>query len=236
MVPYVMIAALGAGGVRLVTARAPASAPAAPVATPAAAPMPTPAPTAQALPAPAPAAQPAPAPAPLPPLPDTSTTLPPPLPPGATGLARTSPSQPRVVPPSAGEPAGLAPPSPVNLTPVTVDEIANAQLVLQGMGLYRGPINGLMTGPTRAALRAAQAQGSLPVTGYLDARTIDRLGVNAGTSTAAIQQLQNDAGLPVTGLLDEATRQVLNEGLIPQDDGLPGVRFRDTLPMVLGAP
>ena len=175
-------------------------------------------------------------------LPDTTT--PADLPPsGAIGIARTSPAQSRVVPPAAGEPIAAPQPTGVNLTPTTAEEIANAQLMLQGMGLYKGPINGLLTGPTRAALRVFQAQARLPVTGHLDVRTSDRIGLaqedgalEDTTVTDQIEQLQTEAGLPVTGEVDAATLQVLREGLIPQESGLPSVRFRDTLPMVLGAP
>ena len=158
------------------------------------------------------------------------------------GVARTSPSQLLVLPTTAGEPAGVTPPSRVNLTPTTPSEIASAQFALQGLGLYRGPINGSLTGPTRAAVRTWQAQTRLPVTGHLDARTSGSLGVSSDgaltdpAAVQAIEHLQLSFGLPVTGQVDEATQELLQEGFIPQEDGLPTVRFRDSLPLAGGSP
>ena len=175
----------------------------------------------------------------VPPAPPPDTTQPGVLPAApSTGAARVSPAVPVVLPPTANEPAGTATPSRVNLTPTTPDAIAGAQIVLQNMGLYKGPINGILTGPTRAALRVYQSQAALPVTGHLDTRTFDSLApvLTSPTATQAVEQLQIDAGLPVTGQVDEATRQVLETGFIPQEGGLPVVRFRDTLPLAAGSP
>ena len=161
-----------------------------------------------------------------------------------TNLAREAPTQELVTPPALGnvEPPGVAPPSRAQLAPMTPEAIANAQLALQGFGLYRGPVNGLYTGPTRAALLAFQQARSLPATGLLDGRSARALGLESQSGRLvdparreAIADFQVRAGLAPTGELDEATLAVINEELVPVDEnGIPTVRFRTSIgPTVL---
>ncbi|HWP48759.1 MAG TPA: peptidoglycan-binding domain-containing protein [Candidatus Limnocylindrales bacterium] len=50
--------------------------------------------------------------------------------------------------------------------------IAKAQALLKAQGYYTGPINGIMTPATRAALKSYQRRHYLTVTGYLNKETI----------------------------------------------------------------
>src|SRR5581483_9056904 len=66
------------------------------------------------------------------------------------------------------------------------------QATLAAGGLYSGPIDGIMSGATRAAVSQYQDMQRLPVTGQLDAETLARLsrgaasvGSNGGTGSAA---------------------------------------------------
>ena len=91
-----------------------------------------------------------------------------------------------------------------------------------------------------ATLKAGQSGGSRKSITEPDRTRSARLPIapplTSPTATQAVEQLQIDAGLPVTGQVDEATRQVLETGFIPQEGGLPVVRFRDTLPLAAGSP
>jgi peptidoglycan hydrolase-like protein with peptidoglycan-binding domain len=53
---------------------------------------------------------------------------------------------------------------------------AGLQVALRALGLYTGPIDGLVGPQTVAAIRAAQRRAHLPVTGLADARTRTSLG------------------------------------------------------------
>ncbi len=53
---------------------------------------------------------------------------------------------------------------------------AGVQVALRALGLYAGPIDGLVGPATVAAVRAAQVRFHLPVTGRIDARTRRALG------------------------------------------------------------
>ncbi|MBI4510578.1 MAG: peptidoglycan-binding protein [Deltaproteobacteria bacterium] len=159
------------------------------------------------------------------------------LPTAGNLLLRVSPTQPRVPPQALGEsaePVGTSIISPAEITPVgDPSRIIEAQQVLFGLGFYRGPINGVMTGPTRAALRVFQSALKLPVTGHLERRTIVAMRQGRapalGLVTQSVAELQQLVGLPVTGELDEATLGVIQEGLVPEDSGVPLVRFRSAV-------
>jgi branched-chain amino acid transport system substrate-binding protein len=87
------------------------------------------------------------------------------------------------------------------------------QLALQYLGFYTGPINGINTPETQAALAAFQASVGLPATGVWDEATAAALaaalGENAAQLTQAtrdIQQLMTDLGFysgPIDGVWNE---------------------------------
>jgi peptidoglycan hydrolase-like protein with peptidoglycan-binding domain len=55
--------------------------------------------------------------------------------------------------------------------------IQSAQQLLQGQGLYKGPVNGVMNSQTQTALRHYQQNNNLNVTGRLDSKTLSSLGI-----------------------------------------------------------
>jgi peptidoglycan hydrolase-like protein with peptidoglycan-binding domain len=60
---------------------------------------------------------------------------------------------------------------------VIKNEISKMQETLLIKGHYRGKVDGVFGLRTRASIRAYQKAESLPVTGQVDARTADRLGI-----------------------------------------------------------
>lgn len=60
---------------------------------------------------------------------------------------------------------------------VIKNEIRKMQETLRDKGHYRGKIDGVFGLQTRASLRAYQKAQNLPITGQVDARTADGLGV-----------------------------------------------------------
>ncbi|HSE98994.1 MAG TPA: peptidoglycan-binding domain-containing protein [Blastocatellia bacterium] len=82
--------------------------------------------------------------------------------------------------------------SPIVSTPMvqtvltSVDSIRAAQTVLRDRGYYNGPINGTMNFQTRNALRRFQQDRNLPVTGDLDLRTAQALGIASNTGDQAV--------------------------------------------------
>lgn len=137
--------------------------------------------------------------------------------------------------------------------------IAQAQLILSGMGVYRGPVNGIMNGPTRAAIRAFQEASRLPVTGELDQDSALFLGVSPTVASPGQQVLvvggdelagqtftpvvsplspdqvrdfQTSVGLPATGRGDAATRQALETGFVTVPPNIPTADLPDQIPTV----
>lgn len=122
----------------------------------------------------------------LPGPPPSSLTVPPqgvpPTPAPATpGLPAPS-STTRVLPSSTGlgsqinselRPAGS----------LSLGQVASVQSALAAGGLYRGPIDGVLSGGTRAAVRLFQQSERLPATGELDAETLARITTGKSTST-----------------------------------------------------
>jgi murein L,D-transpeptidase YcbB/YkuD len=76
-----------------------------------------------------------------------------------------------------GVPTALGPAPDRILTP---GDIQVAQAHLRAFGFDPGPVNGIFTAQTQAAVRAFQARYGLPVSGLLDRATRDELkvGVN----------------------------------------------------------
>lgn len=58
------------------------------------------------------------------------------------------------------------------------DQRRDAQRALEAKGYYRGPIDGIIGPKTRSGLREYQGDNGLEVTGKLDAKTAQSLGVN----------------------------------------------------------
>ena len=54
---------------------------------------------------------------------------------------------------------------------------AQVQTALARRGYYRGPIDAIFGSGSRRALRAFQSDARLPVTGRIDAQTLNKLGL-----------------------------------------------------------
>ena len=127
-----------------------------------------------------------------------ATPLPPPPPPSLT-----QPPADRGVPPTpAPATPGLPAPSSVTralpsstglgseinneLRPsasLSTAQVADIQASLAAGGLYRGPIDGVLSGATRAAVREFQSIDRLPPTGLLDGETLSRITTGKSAST-----------------------------------------------------
>jgi branched-chain amino acid transport system substrate-binding protein len=103
------------------------------------------------------------------------------------------------------------------------------QLALQFLGFYTGPINGINTAETQAALAAFQASVGLPATGVWDEATAAALaaalGENAAQLTQAtrdVQQLMTDLGY-YSGPIDGIWNQELTDAIkaLQRDLGVP---------------
>jgi peptidoglycan hydrolase-like protein with peptidoglycan-binding domain len=57
------------------------------------------------------------------------------------------------------------------------DRVREVQRVLQEKAYYTGPIDGIVNAETRSSLRDFQHDYNLPVTGRVDERTAERLGI-----------------------------------------------------------
>jgi hypothetical protein len=106
------------------------------------------------------------------PLTSTNNTIPPTPAPATAGLPAptTAPS----LPSAQGLPATTENelrPSPS----LDASQVASVQASLAAGGLYRGPIDGNMSGTLRAALREYQALSDIPQTGNIDAQTMANL-------------------------------------------------------------
>lgn len=80
-------------------------------------------------------------------------------------------------------------------------QVADVQAALAAGGLYRGPIDGIMSGATRAAILQFQTISRIPATGELDGETMSRLsgaaagagvGANGSTSTVGNRSAAGD--------------------------------------------
>ena len=56
-------------------------------------------------------------------------------------------------------------------------DVKKVQETLHDKGFYKGPVDGIMGHQTRAAIREYQEAENLPITGHLDAKTSEKLGV-----------------------------------------------------------
>jgi branched-chain amino acid transport system substrate-binding protein len=103
------------------------------------------------------------------------------------------------------------------------------QLALQFLGFYTGPVNGINTAETQAALAAFQTSVGLPPTGVWDEATAAALaaalGENAAQLTQAtrdVQQLMTDLGY-YSGPIDGIWNQELTDAIkaLQRDLGVP---------------
>jgi hypothetical protein len=156
---------------------------------------------------------------------------------GGTGQLRVSATQPNV-PPSADEITPIV--DPVQLTPfITADAIGGAQTALGSLGIYRGPITGTLTGPTRASIRQFQTAVRLPPTGELDLQTARALGLGdirapigggAQTTTPA-GTAQQQVGNLAQGRVLAAQQQLVSLGFLAPSraSGVLDAATRDAL-------
>ena len=79
--------------------------------------------------------------------------------------------------------------------PLTPAQIQQAQARLKALGLDPGPVDGVLGAQTEAALRAYQQQRGLPVSGQLDAATLQAL-LATGAGPEAVQEAQTPRAVP----------------------------------------
>src|ERR1041384_2769191 len=117
--------------------------------------------------------------------------------PGQPGLPQTSPNpmpgQPGTIPERVQRP---------NLSDekmaVTSDDVRKAQTALKAKGLNPGE-DGRMDAKTQQALREFQKSNNLPMTGVLDDKTAEKLGVSKSSDLRSVPQsgsLSSDRSLP----------------------------------------
>lgn len=87
---------------------------------------------------------------------------------------------------------------------VIKDEIRKMQETLSDKGHYRGKLDGVFGLRTRASIRAYQKAENLPITGEVDTRTADGLGVRPESTWAHSQS----AGLEVGHVSDRASSEI----------------------------
>ena len=88
--------------------------------------------------------------------------------------------------------AGLA--SPGSSQPGQGHLVRDAQSELQGEGLYRGPLDGVLGPETKQAIAAYQAREGLQQTATLDQDTVERMNLGPGTRRAAGERATSGSG------------------------------------------
>ena len=114
--------------------------------------------------------------------------------PGQPGLPQTSPNpmpgQPGTIPERVQRP---------NLSDekmaVTSDDVRKAQTALKAKGLNPGD-DGRMDAKTQQALREFQKSNNLPMTGVLDDKTAEKLGVNKSSDLRSVPQSGSSSSMP----------------------------------------
>src|SRR5918996_1456398 len=126
---------------------------------------------------------------------ETQPTVPGQSSPGGAGRSDPLPGQPGTIPerverPGAGtQKQGLA----------SSDNIKKAKEALKAKGHNPGDIDGNMDAKTQQALRDFQKANQLPVTGNLDQRTAEKLGVNLSGEKGTGSQRAPDSSMPRGG-------------------------------------
>jgi peptidoglycan hydrolase-like protein with peptidoglycan-binding domain len=104
--------------------------------------------------------------------------------------------------PPVQEPAAAVPatPSPVQ------ERTMRVQIALEGLGLYRGTVDGLMGPQTRAAIAGYQKTLGMNGTGEIDDTLLDALGIGTGDrrTTRAVPEAQGSAPAPAASVPEQA--------------------------------
>lgn len=112
--------------------------------------------------------------------------------PGMQGQATTGPGQ---------STQTRSPPSQGTAQTSSPMQVRQAQERLQALGLYKGPVDGMMDPDTRAAIANFQQRNGIQRTAELDQPTLDRLmaGQSAGSGSGTPPSAQPPAGAPSAG-------------------------------------
>ena len=108
----------------------------------------------------------------------------------------------------------------LNLGPGQVTQV---QQLLQQGGFYRGPLDGQISGATRASVRAFQQARNLPATGELDGPTATALGMSrsaSGTPASSAGQTSTTTN-PLTTGTGSATTGATNANGATTQQGPP---------------
>jgi len=89
---------------------------------------------------------------------------------------------------------------------VVKNEIRKLQETLRDKGHYRGKVDGVLGLRTRASIRAYQKAENLPVTGQVDTRTADGLGVRPESTWGDSHRTGRKAGRGGDGAASEVKR------------------------------
>ena len=89
---------------------------------------------------------------------------------------------------------------------IVKNEIRKVQDTLRDKGHYRGKVDGVLGLRTRASIRAYQKAENLPVTGQVDARTADGLGVRPESTWGDSQGTGREVGRSGDGAASEVKR------------------------------
>jgi len=90
---------------------------------------------------------------------------------------------------------------------------------LQTKGYKPGKIDGVADNETRAAIRAFQKDNGLPMTGMVDQKTADRLGVKIASKSGGAQQNRSTSGMSGTNKSDSDVTKPGDDQSLP-----PGTR------------
>ncbi len=90
---------------------------------------------------------------------------------------------------------------------------------LQTKGYKPGKIDGVADNETRAAIRAFQKDNGLPMTGMVDQKTADRLGVKIASKSGGAQQNRSSSGMSGTNKSDSDVTKPGDDQSLP-----PGTR------------
>jgi peptidoglycan hydrolase-like protein with peptidoglycan-binding domain len=90
---------------------------------------------------------------------------------------------------------------------------------LQTKGYKPGKIDGVADNEARAAIRAFQKDNGLPVTGMVDQKTADRLGVKIASKSGGSQQNRSSSGMSGTNKSDSDVTKPGDDQSLP-----PGTR------------
>ena len=98
------------------------------------------------------------------------------------------PGQPNTIPEIIERPGAVNPPQQMTRSP---EDIRRAQEALKAKGYDPGAVSGNLHAGTQEALRRFQKANNLPMTGVLDAKTADKLGVSVGKDDTLKSNIPN---------------------------------------------